>query len=54
MVMSMKKNAKKLPIRLIAEENPDLPAAFIKDILLAQMEAAEQKTSPYIFDKSDK
>jgi len=31
----------------IAEENPDLPFSFIKDILLAQTEEA---TDEYVFD----
>lgn len=31
----------------IAEENPDLPYNFIKQILLAK----EEKTSPFVFDE---
>ncbi len=31
----------------IAEENPDLPFSFIKDILIAQ---AEETTEDYVFD----
>ena len=33
----------------IAEENPDLPYAFIKDILLAQAELRDGETVPYEF-----
>ncbi len=33
----------------IAEENPDLPYSFIKDILLAQQESADGQTSPFEF-----
>lgn len=33
----------------IAEENPDLSYSFIKDILLAQQEAKDEKLSPYNF-----
>ena len=33
----------------IAEENPDLPYSFIKDILLAKEEAAEGDVTPYKF-----
>ncbi|MBU0799560.1 MAG: ParD-like family protein [Alphaproteobacteria bacterium] len=33
----------------IAEENPDLPYSFIKDILLAKEEATDGHTSPYTF-----
>lgn len=33
----------------IAEENPDLPFEFIKDILIAQQEAREGNTTPYHF-----
>jgi hypothetical protein len=33
----------------IAEENPDLPYSFIKDILIAQQEVAEGETEPYNF-----
>ena len=33
----------------IAEENPDLPYAFIKDILLAQAELRDEETAPYEF-----
>ena len=35
----------------IAEENPDLPYSFIKDILLAKQEVNDQKTTPYKFNK---
>ena len=35
----------------IAEENPDLPYSFIKDILLAKQEMNDQKTIPYKFSK---
>ncbi|MCY4321820.1 MAG: hypothetical protein OXC37_05415 [Bdellovibrionaceae bacterium] len=31
----------------IAEENPELPYNFIKDILLAKQEMDDQKTIPY-------
>lgn len=34
----------------IAEENPDLPYSFIKDILLAMQDAKDKQTSPYNFD----
>ena len=34
----------------IAEENPDLPFGFIKDILLAQQQARKGDTAPYTFD----
>jgi hypothetical protein len=43
----MAKNTKKLPIRLIAKDNPYLPFGFIKDMLRAQKQAAEQKTTIY-------
>jgi len=33
----------------IAEENPDLSFAFIKEILIAQQEAKDGETSPYRF-----
>ena len=33
----------------IAEENPDLPYSFIKDILLSKQEMKDQKLSPYEF-----
>ena len=33
----------------IAEENPDLPYSFIKDILIAQQEVADGKVTPYEF-----
>lgn len=33
----------------IAEENPDLPYSFIKDILLAQQEAENGQVTPYEF-----
>ena len=34
----------------IAEENPDLPYNFIKDILLSKQEMKDQKTSSYEFN----
>ena len=34
----------------IAEENPDLPYNFIKDILLAQKEAVTLQVTPYKLD----
>lgn len=34
----------------IAEENPDLPYSFIKDILLALQDLRDQQTSLYNFD----
>lgn len=34
----------------IAEENPDLPYNFIKDILLGLQEVKEMQTTPYEFD----
>ncbi len=33
----------------IAEENPDLPYTFIKDVLLGQQEAANDHLAPYRF-----
>ena len=33
----------------IAEENPDLSYSFIKDILLAQQEAADGQVTPFEF-----
>ena len=33
----------------IAEENPDLPFSFIKDLLVAQREAEEGQVTPYQF-----
>jgi hypothetical protein len=33
----------------IAEENPDLPYSFIKDILLAIQEVNDKEASPYQF-----
>lgn len=33
----------------IAEENPDLPYNFIKNILLSKQEANDQKTTSYEF-----
>ncbi|MCL1929139.1 MAG: ParD-like family protein [Treponema sp.] len=33
----------------IAEENPDLPYSFIKDILLSLEETKNEKPVPYIF-----
>jgi hypothetical protein len=35
----------------IAEENPDLPYSFIKDILFSLDEAHEGKLDPYSFDE---
>ena len=35
----------------IAEENPDLPYNFIKDILLSKQEIKDQKVTPYKFKK---
>ena len=35
----------------IAEENPDLPYNFIKDILLTKQEVNDQKITPYKFSK---
>ena len=34
----------------IAEENPDMPYSFIKDILLAKQEFADKDVTPYEFD----
>ena len=34
----------------VAEENPDLPYSFIKDILLGQQEAAMKQLEAYQFD----
>ena len=34
----------------IAEENPDLPYSFIKEILLAKAELADGEVIPYEFD----
>jgi len=34
----------------IAEENPDLSFAFIKDVLIAREEALAGDTEPYLFD----
>ena len=34
----------------VAEENPDLPYSFIKDILLSQQEVAMKQLVPYQFD----
>lgn len=34
----------------IAEENPDLSFAFIKDLLIAREEALVGDTEPYLFD----
>lgn len=34
----------------IAEENPDLPYSFIKDILLAKQELSHKDVSTYIFE----
>lgn len=33
----------------IAEENPDLPYSFIKELLLAKLEADEGAVTPYEF-----
>ena len=33
----------------IAEENPDLPYNFIKDILLSKQEMDDQQSAPYEF-----
>jgi hypothetical protein len=33
----------------IAEENPDLPYSFIKEILISQAEAAANELQPYTF-----
>ncbi len=33
----------------IAEENPDLPYSFIKEILIGQAEAAANELQPYTF-----
>lgn len=38
-----------LNIGKIAEENPDLPYSFIKEILLAKAELADKQTTPYEF-----
>lgn len=35
----------------IAEDNPDLPYHFIKDILLSLQEADDQQVTPYRFDE---
>lgn len=34
----------------IAEENPDLPYSFIKDILLSLQEVKNNEVTPYEFD----
>ncbi len=34
----------------IAEDNPDLPYSFIKEMLLGKNEAADEKLSTYTFD----
>jgi hypothetical protein len=34
----------------IAEENPDLPYGFIKDLLIAQKEAEHEPLTPYSFE----
>ncbi|MCY4186600.1 MAG: hypothetical protein OXC82_10375 [Rhodobacteraceae bacterium] len=36
----------------IAEENPDLPYSFIKDILIANQEVADGQVTPYEFGKN--
>ena len=36
----------------IAEDNPDLPYSFIKDILLARQDTAEGHVSPFEFGSS--
>ena len=33
----------------LAEENPDLPYNFIKDILIARQEVVDEKVTPYEF-----
>jgi hypothetical protein len=33
----------------IAEENPDMPYEFIKELLLAKDEAENGETTPYVF-----
>jgi hypothetical protein len=33
----------------IAEENPDLPYSFIREVLIAQQEAADGHVEPYQF-----
>jgi hypothetical protein len=33
----------------IAEENPDLPYSFLKDILLAKQEERDKQVTPYEF-----
>ena len=38
-----------LNIGKIAEENPDLPYNFIKDMLLAKAELADKQVTPYEF-----
>jgi len=38
-----------LNIGKIAEENPDLPYSFIKAVLLAKAELADEQTTPYEF-----
>ncbi|MEM7055818.1 MAG: hypothetical protein AAF392_02985 [Bacteroidota bacterium] len=35
----------------VAEENPDLPYSFIKDILLGQQEVAMEQLEVYQFDR---
>ncbi len=37
----------------IAEDNPDLPAAFIEELLLALAEADAGKVSEYEFDEEE-
>jgi hypothetical protein len=39
-------------IEKLAEENPDLTYAFIKNILIAQQEAAAGRLEEYHFDKN--
>jgi len=34
----------------LAEENPELPYNFIKEMLLGQKEAASHQLEPYLFD----
>ena len=38
-----------MTIGKIAEENPDLPYQFIKEILLAQSELQDSQVTPYTF-----
>ncbi len=36
----------------IAEENPDLPYTFIREVLIAQEEAKEDELTEYLFGES--